>query len=62
MSTLELFGDDDHFTTLMADGVCIATPTGSTAYNLAAGGSLCHPGIHLSCLCCGSVLVVIFFF
>ncbi|KAF2746098.1 ATP-NAD kinase, partial [Sporormia fimetaria CBS 119925] len=43
MSTIELFGDDEHFTTIQADGVCIATPTGSTAYNLAAGGSLCHP-------------------
>ena len=43
MSTLEIFGDDEHFTTVQADGVCIATPTGSTAYNLAAGGSLCHP-------------------
>jgi NAD+ kinase len=43
MSTIELFGDDEHFTTVQADGICIATPTGSTAYNLAAGGSLCHP-------------------
>ncbi|KAF2762536.1 ATP-NAD kinase [Pseudovirgaria hyperparasitica] len=43
MSTIELFGDDQHFTTIQADGICISTPTGSTAYNLAAGGSLCHP-------------------
>lgn len=43
MSTIELFGDDEHFTTVQADGVCVSTPTGSTAYNLAAGGSLCHP-------------------
>ncbi|KAJ5690130.1 kinase [Penicillium macrosclerotiorum] len=43
MSQIELFGDDEHFTTLLADGICIATPTGSTAYNLAAGGSLSHP-------------------
>ncbi|KAI9837256.1 MAG: hypothetical protein M1819_000330 [Sarea resinae] len=43
MSSIEIFGDDEHFTTVQADGVCIATPTGSTAYNLAAGGSLSHP-------------------
>ena len=43
MSAIEIFGDDEHFTTVQADVVCVATPTGSTAYNLAAGGSLCHP-------------------
>ncbi|KAL4805170.1 ATP-NAD kinase-like domain-containing protein [Aspergillus unguis] len=43
MSSIELFGGDEHFTTLQADGVCISTPTGSTAYNMAAGGSLTHP-------------------
>ena len=43
MSTLEVFGDNEHFTTIQADGIVVATPTGSTAYNLAAGGSLCHP-------------------
>ena len=43
MSEIEIFGDNVHLTSLLADGVCIATPTGSTAYNLAAGGSLCHP-------------------
>lgn len=43
MSSLEIFGDDEYFTSVQADGICVATPTGSTAYNLAAGGSLCHP-------------------
>lgn len=43
LSTLEVFGDNEHYTTIQADGVVVATPTGSTAYNLATGGSLCHP-------------------
>lgn len=43
MSYTELFGDDEHFSSVLADGICVSTPTGSTAYNLAAGGSLCHP-------------------
>ena len=43
LSNLEIFSDDEHFTSVLADGICVSTPTGSTAYNLASGGSLCHP-------------------
>ncbi|KAG2224447.1 hypothetical protein INT45_010513 [Circinella minor] len=45
MSMLELFGDERHLTTVQADGLVIATPTGSTAYSLSAHGSLTHPDI-----------------
>ena len=42
---LDCYVDGMPMTRLQADGIIVATPTGSTAYSLAAGGSMVHPGI-----------------
>lgn len=33
----------EHFETFRGDGICLSTPSGSTAYNKALGGAILHP-------------------
>ncbi|RMZ55707.1 hypothetical protein APUTEX25_005748 [Auxenochlorella protothecoides] len=45
LTNLHVYADGAFVTVVQGDGLIVATPTGSTAYNLAAGGSMVHPGV-----------------
>lgn len=47
MLSLELYREAEKINAYMADGVVVATPTGSTGYSLSAGGPVADPTMEL---------------
>lgn len=45
LSNVDLYIDSKHITTVQGDGLIVSTPTGSTAYAVAAGASMIHPSV-----------------
>ncbi|CAF0825476.1 unnamed protein product [Rotaria sordida] len=51
LSNIDLYINDKFITKVQGDGLIISTPTGSTAYGMAAGASMVHPSVPAMVLC-----------
>lgn len=48
--TLKTYINEDYVTTIIGDGLIIATPTGSTGYSMSAGGPIVSPNVSVMIL------------
>lgn len=47
LTNLECYCDNSFVTCVQGDGLILSTTSGSTAYSLAAGGSMVHPQVYI---------------